>query len=226
MTGPYTRLPRPTLWLVQEASVVVGGAEAGSVPSFRADVASFYLGKSLTTNDQYEAFDPSHARCEASSGDDEPAVNVSFREAVAYCEWYSRLSGKRFRLPSELEWELACRGPSGGGAPWGEDLERAGDFAWHAGNSGGRCHAVETLRGNAVGVHDTLGLAWEWTSSPYVLHEAASHDDRDDLGVTGPRVLRGGSFRTPARELSPTVRRPGPEDLRADDLGFRIARSL
>jgi formylglycine-generating enzyme required for sulfatase activity len=158
----------------------------------------------MVTNAHYEAFDAQHARCETSSGDDDPVVNVSFREAEAYCAWYAALSNKAFRLPTDAEWTFACR--AGRDAPpWGDDAARAGEFAWLAESSGGRTHEVETLKANAFGLHDLLGLAWEWTA---------------------PGILRGGSFRTSAREVGCALRRVEDEDARFDDAGFRIVRAL
>lgn len=168
------------------------------------EIASFYIGKSLVTNAQYEAFDPVHERCEISSSDDDPVVNVGCRDAEAYCAWYAALSKKAFRLPTDDEWTFACR--AGRDAPpWGEDAAKAGEFAWLAENSGGRTHAVETLKANAFGLHDLIGLAWEWTA---------------------PGILRGGSFRTSACDASCALRRVERDDARFDDAGFRIVRGL
>ena len=131
-------------------------------------------------------------------------MNVAHAEAAAYCDWYAELSKKAFRLPTEIEWTFACRAGRDL-PPWSDEEARAPEFAWLAENSGGRTHEVETLKANTYGLHDMIGLAWEWTA---------------------PGILRGGSFRTSVRDVARGMLRQQPEDARLDDAGFRIVRSL
>src|SRR5438270_8299863 len=74
---------------------------------------AFYLGTTEVTNAQYEQFDPNHRKLRGKAGvsktDDEPVTFVTWHRAVAFCEWLSRREGKPFRLPTEAEWEYACR---------------------------------------------------------------------------------------------------------------------
>ena len=195
MSTPYTRIPRTTLWLLR-------GDE---------NVRPFYIGKAPITNEEYEAFDPSHARPSSSPGDRDPVVQVSFREALDYCRWYAEASGKPFRLPSEIEWEFACRAGSRTRYFWGEDPGAGDAHLWDAENSGGRCHEVESKKANGFGIHDILGNVWEWTGS---------------VSGPDPAVARGGSFRTPRAELDCAVRLTLDPAERRDDIGFRIARFL
>ena len=192
----YTKVPRTTLWLLPEGP----------------GVAALYVGKSVITNAQYEAFDPAHARAAVASGDDEPVVGVSFDEAAGYCEWYARISQKAFRLPTDAEWDHACRSGREGRWPWGDDASLGAARAWTLENSAARTHDVESLRANPFGLHDTIGLAWEWTSSPGV--------------PAATRLVRGGSFRTPLAEATCDVRRVRGDAERRDDVGFRIVRPL
>lgn len=221
MSDSYTRYPRTTLWLLPEVEAFpVGGRADEPSTRFVADVPALYVGKSVITNEQYEAFDPTHERSALSCGDDEPVTRVSFHDAVSYCEWYARVSRKAFRLPTEAEWERACRVEPGGGPPWGDDPERARDFAWGLESAGGRAREIETLRANGAGLHDTLGLVWEWTAG----RDRARPTEADV--AAGERVVRGGSFLTPEAELSCLARLSLPEDARRDDVGFRIVREL
>jgi formylglycine-generating enzyme required for sulfatase activity len=220
----YTKVPRTTLWLVAEASFAMGGDGPDEAPRRLVSAGPFYIGKAPITNAQYAAFDPGHGRAASSPGDDDPVVGVGFRDAVAYCAWYSDLSGKAFRLPTEAEWELACRGGTAGRWFWGESEEAGDAYVWDGATSGGRAHEVETRRGNPLGLHDMLGNAWEWTGTLASPADVGGPGTAESLDLTGPRILRGGSFRTPRRELGCAVRRLAPEDLRADDVGFRILR--
>lgn len=223
--GPYTRYERSTLWLVPGGDLLVGGDEPDAQPAFEADVGPFYISKAPLTNGQYEVFCADHSRAQHSCGDDDPAVGVTFREAQAYCDWYSGRTGKPFRLPTEVEWEHAARAETEGPV-WFKDGADAERFVWHAGNSDGRLHPIESKRGNPFGLFDVLGTVWEWTSSQYRPYPITDGDGRQEPGGDEARVLRGGSFRSPLVDLTCSLRRGASPDERMDDVGFRIVRSL
>ncbi|MGY1603882.1 formylglycine-generating enzyme family protein [Geodermatophilus sp. SYSU D00815] len=114
-----------------------------------------------------------------------------------------------FRLPTEAEWEHACRAGSG-------DVRHGelDDIAWHRGNAGGAAHDVGTRAPNAWGLHDTIGDVWEWCWDLY------------DPVVYGPyRGFRGGGWHDLPRSLRASCRRRSHPTFRIDDLGFRLARS-
>lgn len=215
----YTRYPRAILWLVRGGTGPIGGIGGDTDPAFAAEVGSFYLSKEPITNRQFEAFDPGHRREVTSSGDDDPVVRVSYDDARGYCEWYARISRKPMRLPTEVEWEYACRAGTRGRCFYG-DREAAAYVGTAQRDRVGR---LRDRKPNPFGLLGMLGGVWEWSASLYRPYPAP--DDRGDPG-RGPRVLRGGSFRTPLAELGCAVRRAAPPDLRCDDVGFRIARSL
>lgn len=223
---PYTRLPRPTLWLLRGDEFEMGGEGADEQPRFTARAEPIYISKAPVTNEEYEAFAPGRTRPPSSDGDLEPVVGVSFAEAGAYCDWYSEASGKRFRLPTELEWEFACRGGAGTRYYWGDDPGGGDGHSWDGDSSDGRCRQVETLGANELGLYDMLGNVWEWTASLHLPYPIVEGDGRDDRERPGPRVIRGGSFRTPRAELGSAVRAAlDPEECR-DDVSFRIVRLL
>lgn len=203
---PYTRYPRTILWLVPGGALSADVAGVTTAGDNRAEVAPFYLSKWPITNEQYEAFDPRHRRAASSPGDRDSAVGVTFEEALAYCEWYAELSRKPIRLPTEREWEYACRGGSADFLP--SPARVVDEYAWHAGNAGGRARPPEQKKPNGFGLHGMSGGVWEWT-----------------VGESGP-VLRGGSFRTPSAELGCRLRRTAEADLRADDIGFRVVKEF
>lgn len=117
-----------------------------------------------------------------------PVTNVSWHTAAAYCQWLSRKTGQRYRLPTEAEWEFACR--EGGIRKAPRDVPGS---AWSASNSKGWVQPTGRKKPNAFGLHDMLGNAWE-----YCLEPAWSPD-------FGP-VLRGGAWDTPEAELRSTLR--------------------
>jgi formylglycine-generating enzyme required for sulfatase activity len=160
---------------------------------------------------------------------DKPVVDVSWNDAVQYCNSLSRHSGVReyysikedsdvecneqsegYRLPTEAEWEYACRA--------GSNDVRYGELdaiAWHQGNSAGSIHDVGMKQPNAWGLYDTIGNVWEWCWDIY------------DADVYGPyRVFRGGGWSDPAAACRASCRRKSHPTFRIDDLGFRVARSI
>jgi len=218
----YTKVPRAILWLLRGDEFEAGPAGE----SFWVEVGAFYISKHPITNVQFEAFRPDHRRGETSPEDDGPVVNVEFADAVDYCAWYSEISQKTFRLPTEMEWEYACGSGERTRYPWGEDPERSSRFAWTLENAEGACRAVGLLEANAAGLHDMIGNMWEWTSSLDLPFPVQEDDGRDQSDAAGPRIQRGGGVRDVTAALSTGSRRPGVPETARDDVGFRIVRSL
>lgn len=163
------------------------------------------------------------------TGADLPVETVSWLDAVQFCNQLSMEEGyepfyvidrdaftashnsnaRGYRLPSEAEWEFACR--AGSHTPRYGDLD---DIAWYAENSGGSAQPVGTKRPNGFGLFDLLGNVWEWC------------DDLYDAEVYGPyRVFRGGGWSDAARGVLATNRRRSHPTFAIDDLGFRVAIS-
>jgi len=196
----YTAYPRPVLWLVPEGELATRGGTVSVEP--------FYLSTLPVTNRQLEAFTGARARPAAAAGDDDPAIGVGLELARDYCEEYARIARKAIRLPTEVEWEHACRAGRSDRWFWGDDASGADAWLWHRGNSGEAVPRLDAKRSNGFGLHAMLGGVWEWVEG----------DDRP--------VLRGGSWRTPLTEIGCGVRRtPAPGET-IEDAGFRIARSL
>ena len=203
----YAHVPRTILWLIPGGEIRVGGRVVAVDP--------FYLSKWPVTNEQFEAFDPGYQRSPLSAGDRDLAAGVSWRQADAYCLWYAEVSRKPMRLPTEVEWRYACRGGSAADEvpPWNATPESIDRRCWHAGNSDGVVQPPERRGANGFGLHGMLGSVWEWVAS------GADGDERR-------RTLCGGSFRTEACELHYGLRKREAADFRADDTGFRVARSF
>ncbi len=128
-----------------------------------------------------------------------PVICLRWHSAMGYCHWLSRKTGGLFRLPTEAEWEYACRGASEKPAPDG-----LGDLAWSKENSQDRPHEGGEKRPNAFGLLDMLGNVWEYCLEPHAPPDY------------GP-VLRGGAWNRPASDLTFTRRQPIPEDWFAQD---------
>jgi formylglycine-generating enzyme required for sulfatase activity len=179
--------------------VPAGAVEVADAAGKRTEVkvGPLWVGKTEVTWDEFDVFVyrldlPEAERAAGQSGGDDPdavtrpskpylppdrgyghsgypAITMSHHAAVKYCEWLSEKTGRRYRLPTEAEWEHAAR--AGGGDT------KAADVAWTAVDAGGTTHPVGKKRANAWGMHDTLGNVAEWCA-----------------GADGKPVARGGSF--------------------------------
>ncbi|MDG4821080.1 formylglycine-generating enzyme family protein [Asanoa sp. WMMD1127] len=200
-------------------------ADRRTQSSWSVEVRPFRLGVFPVTQAEYAAVTgewPSSSR-----GDRLPVESVSWRDAARFCVALSRREGlppayaivgdvvswdpaaSGYRLPTEAEWEHACRAGTTG--PRYGPLD---EIAWYRGNSGERIHEVGGRRPNAWGLHDMLGNVWDWCW------------DRYDPEVYGTyRVLRGGGWFDEHWSCRASVRRRSHPTFRVDDVGFRVARS-
>ncbi len=193
------------------------------------DLAPFLLGRFPVTQDLY--YEITKKAPSTFKGGKHPVETVSWKDAINFCNLLSvhtRLnpcykladdceaiafdaSSNGFRLPTEAEWEYACKA--------GTTAVRYGDLAliaWYKDNSEGTTHAVGQKAPNAWGLYDMLGNVWEWSSDTY-----------DETIYGSYRIFRGGGWCDDARGCMATNRRRShPTAFKIDDLGFRIARSI
>ena len=122
---------------------------------------TFAIGKYPITQAQYEAVmgnNPSYFQGNSQN----PVEQVSYDDAVAFCQKLSEMTGKNYRLPTESEWEYACRAGTVTGYYFGDDRRQLGDYAWYFDNSQGTTHPVGLKLPNPWGLYDMHGNVWEW----------------------------------------------------------------
>ena len=166
----------------------------------------------------------------ALTGGNYPIVGISWNDALAYARWLKRRTGKRWRLPSEAEWEYAARGGDNRKAyPWGNRASH--NQANYAGKGGKDQWAYTALIGrfpaNGYGLHDMHGNVWEWVQDKY--HESYRGAPNNGIawqsGNGAYRVFRGGSWSDSPRLLRSASRSWNTPVSRYSNLGFRLARS-
>ena len=228
--------------LVTSGSFLQGSAtpDAGpqESPAARTNISCFFLSRFSVTNAQFEMFDPSHrARRAPWADDDHPVVYVSSIEAMKFCEWLSSRERKKYRLPTESEWEYAARGTDGRTFPWGEKLNRGDlanfadantNFAWRdaAINDGfSETSPVGSYPRGAspFGIEDMAGNVWEWCLDFFEPYKGKERTNPRSLSsASGRRIYRGGSWKSRATSLRAATRNFNVPQYSANDVGFRI----
>ncbi len=206
-------------------------------PRHNVTLSDFWMSATEVTNAQYNAF---LKAMEAKGGeawervkesganypgleekykkDNAPVAFVSWDDAMAFCEWV----GNGVTLPTEAQWEYACRAGNKGRFCFGEDETQLEKYAWYNANSDGVYHAVATKEANALGLYDMHGNVMEWCSDWYGLYTADPAKD-----PTGPesgivRAVRGGAYSGEAWGCRSAYRLNSLSTNRIDIFGFRL----
>lgn len=200
-------------------------ANENARPAHRVNIKkAFALGQTEVTKRQWRALmgvNPAGS----TNCDDCPVGHLSWNAARDFVRRLSEKSEKPYRLPSEAEWEYACR--AGGQHEYcGGDI--ADSLAWHENNSSGGAHAVAGKQPNTFGVYDMSGNVWEWTADCWnVGYDAAPNDGSPwASGACSSRVLRGGSWQYKSQFAGAIIRAGSAIDSAGESDGLRVARSL
>jgi formylglycine-generating enzyme required for sulfatase activity len=196
--------------------------EPDETPAHRVTINySFYMGKYEVTQAQWQAVMGRNPYPSEDCRGNCPVALVSWDEAQDFISKLNSFGdGYKYRLPTEAEWEYACR--AGTTADYAGDLKAV---AWYAENSGRRDHAVGQKQPNAWGLYDMHGNAWEWCEDWY--HNTYNGAPTDGgAWLTGGeqkyRVVRGGSWNESATRLRSADRSADPQDFRHADRGLRV----
>jgi formylglycine-generating enzyme required for sulfatase activity len=184
----------------------------------------FYIGLTEVTQAQYEAI--MGANPSKFTGPTNPVDSVIWDEATEFCRKLSEKTGKTVRLPTEAEWEYACRAGSKTRFSFGDSDSVLGDYAWYGSNSGGKTQPVGQKKPNAWGLYDMHGNVWEWCADWFGSYSSGSSTDPQGAGSGGRRVVRGGSWHGIATDSFRCAYRTdrAPSD-RNVFYGFRCART-
>ena len=189
----------------------------------------FWLGQYLVTQEVYlqvMGANPSFTDSENNlSGDHLPVNNVSWLDAVAFCKALTILSssqstlpsGYEYRLPTEVEWEYACRAGTSSTYYFGENPDQLHNHAWFRGNSGKKIHPVGLKSPNPWNLYDVYGNVREWVGNSFV-NTLLNDSEQDEF-----RISRGGGYMKTADECQSSTRSTNSLYHRFRNLGFRAA---
>ncbi len=201
---------------------------------------SFHMGAFEVTNGQYKTFldetgylsgpdadyHPKHFNDSEWSGfrsDDQPVVYVSWKNATDFCKWLSKKGGRTYRLPTEAEWEYACRAGTAATYFWGDWFSK--HYGWCILNSGSnKTRRVGSLKPNKWGLYDMSGNVWEWCADWHGADHYGKSPAEDPQGpATGSsRVLRGGSWYSSPVDCRSANRHGDLPTGTNDHYGFRV----
>jgi len=234
----------PEMVLVEGGTFQMGNNDER--PVHTVEVSSFYMGKYEVTYKEYRQFDPGYCSDYYSrwSNDSYVVVEcVSWFNTINYCNWLSDKEGfercysgsghdivcdfskNGYRLPTEAEWEYACRAGTTTDYYWGDEMN--GDYCWYRDNSVNQGHFVGQKKPNQFGLYDMSGNVWEWCWDWYDGSYYSKSPSKNPMGPSSgsDRVLRGGSWSYGAGGCRSGCRGGLHPGCNYSTLGFRVVRS-
>jgi formylglycine-generating enzyme required for sulfatase activity len=247
------------------------GRKEDEGPAHPVEIAPFWMGKHEITWEEFELFvypemsketteqlasakvdgvtQPTPPFVDMSFGmgkNGYPAINMTQYAALSYCKWLTALTGDFYRLPTEAEWEYACRAGAATAYSFGDDPSTMEEYAWYFENSDGAYQKVGTKKANPWGLHDMHGNVAEWTLDEYLpAYQAEEGEVKKDPWIKPsklyPHVVRGGSWDDDPEDIRSAARRASSPNWKQRDpqipksnwwmtdasfLGFRIVRPL
>ena len=195
-------------------------------------VPSFWISKNPITNNQYLPFIKGTGNEPPNNWNsiifpigrgNHPVSGVSWHDAINYCRWLYLKTGRKFRLPTEAEWEKSARGIDSRIYPWGNRWykNKANCLEYGINNTTDVGH-FSPKGDSPIGVTDIAGNVWEWCSSIYQPFPYNNEDGREELDTRNPRVVRGGSFASSKDEIRCSFRNRYEENFRHGYTGFRV----
>jgi hypothetical protein len=189
----------------------------------------FWLGKFEVSNREFRAFRPAHRSWGMQgekgefNGDQQPVVCVDAADAKAFCRWAAQQTGRPIRLPTEAEWEYACRAGSTNAYGFGDDRRQWGDYAWIAANSGGHTQPVGLKKPNAWGLHDMHGNVAEWVHDFYTYYPGGPQTDPKGPAQSKSHAWRECSWSSQPFECRCATRDYSEPTYKSAALGLRVA---
>ena len=192
-------------------------------PTHQVTLSSYAIGETEVTQALWQAVmgnNPSHFK-----GDDLPVEFVSWYDCQTFINKLNNLTGQRFRLPTEAEWEFAARGGNRSNHTQYSGSSSLDEVAWYEDNSGSKTHPVKTKRANELGIYDMTGNVSEWCQGWYGSYSSSSQSNPTGPDSGSGRVVRGGSWFSAAWYCRSSRHGYSTPGSRNDGLGLRLALS-
>jgi formylglycine-generating enzyme required for sulfatase activity len=208
-------------WIPPGAFLMGNNQFEGEMPAHRVTISKgFYMAIFPVTQFQWNAvmnYNPCHFR-----GDEMPVEMASWEDCQEFCQRLGQLAGKPIRLPTEAEWEYACRAGTTGEYYTGNGEDALRKAGWYDGTSASQTQPVGRLAANAWGLHDTHGNVWEWCQDWYGQYSSENKADPKGSNSGDGRVLRGGSWYDLAVNCRSAARLRAAPTQRDDGCGSRV----
>lgn len=200
-------------------------------PQHRVEITqSFYLGECQITQGQWQAVmgnNPSGFGTNwFANRDTHPVETVSWDDCQKFLTKLNQQTGKKYRLPTEVEWEYACRAGTQTRYYFGDNADQLGEYAWFDGNSGSKTHPVMTKKPNQFGLNDMYGNVWEWCEDDWENNYNTPRNQKPFVNSSKRKVLRGGSWKFNPWFCRSANRFNFSRSFQHNLIGFRVVCSL
>lgn len=188
-------------------------------PEHNCTVDGFFIGQTEVTQELWEAV--TSKKPSRFTGKDMPVEQVSWNDCQMFISQLSRMTGRKFRMPTEAEWELAAKG--GDKSVGSGSAVNRQNSAWYADNSEGSTHTTATKTPNAIGLYDMLGNVSEWCQDWYQGYTDSEADNPTGAKTGTHKVSRGGNWLDPGWNCRTTMREMNTPDVKSSTIGLRLA---
>lgn len=199
-------------------------ADSDEKPTHSVTLSSYYMGKTPVTQllwyvvmGSYPNISNTYGR-----GDDYPVYNVTYTQCEQFITKLNSLTKKKFRMPTEAEWEFAARGGNNSNKYKYSGSNTIGSVAWYSSNSGNKTHPVAQKEANEVNLYDMSGNVWEWCSDWYGNYTMSAQTNPKGPSSGPGRVIRGGGYNDSPTECRVSVRSNASASSSFTTLGFRL----
>ena len=192
-------------------------------PTHSVTLSNYFIGETEVTQALWEAVMGSNPSCH--KGGNLPVEQVSWDDCQEFIRKLNRLTGKRFRLPTEAEWEYAARGGNKSQGYRYAGNNTISEVAWYGYNSGNQTHPVATRKANELGLYDMSGNVWEWCQDWFGSYSSSPQTNSKGPDIGNDRALRSGGWDSDARVCRSSFRGNGTPSHRFSVIGLRLALS-